>query len=794
MNAQKPREVFPLNIDGNDQVLVTMDAKAMRELFTKQIYSNPEAGFRELYANAVRACKIAKEEYGSNPCIEIIIDPANLEFKMIEHDSTGITDKTFREVLTVLGRSSNYNGKLPGQFGIGLAAYYAISDNMFLKSYSMDGGKISYLIREMDVCDNLIKTNPVSLETYGTELKFKMQHIDKFGDDGESDYDWNALYRVTSYLEMIARFSGVNTKLTIVNEDENWEGKRGTTSIGLKDPKQLMSHSGNLRDDQLFKISNDDYDLTAYKGSTWTFRSVTLAGMPIDCNLQTLSLFDNYHINIKNERTYRPIASRDAFTDESKTALDDKIKQDMLKWLMQFSYIKTLDEWQDIPEQIMEYILNLIQTMDILKDMGGYVRTVDEEKLVNLFKITKLARDPCRMYIDGKEKSMRLHNIMKILKNNKIEKICCLERYSEMKIKELGEYAVIIPSTENFEELCRHVKNGKEIPATKKFVKMYSSKDPGVPIILEEKDILDTDIRVNSEASSQAGRFKYAEWKGKEYRFFNGNGKGTYIIDFCNSAMEQMHDGVSGAEIAESMKKIEETYMLVDVNEKVIDNLKQGDLKSRHVRISDDDLTTLQAACLIIQYTIKIPKRTFKHEIYKILSNNYGKHVDMAFNHAHLAIKSLDNIKGKKLREYIAEYYSNSCPYFDEAGALEIIKDIEDCIETVKDIKGAFAKILSIVVNSEKDLTMAWEHVFDRMHLDIEKVDAIVKEIGGINGMLKINEQNLKNVISYNVISQSPIIGDEKMDRMINIGLITKILKVTPVVKDGKLITNVEIE
>ena len=96
------------------------------------IYNDPKAGFRELYANAVRACIEAKHKYGANPRIEIIIDLAKMEFSIMEYDSLGIDKDIFENVLSVMGRSGNFDGTLPGQFGIGLAAYLSISDIIFI--------------------------------------------------------------------------------------------------------------------------------------------------------------------------------------------------------------------------------------------------------------------------------------------------------------------------------------------------------------------------------------------------------------------------------------------------------------------------------------------------------------------------------------------------------------------------------------------------------------------------------------------------------------------------------------
>lgn len=105
--------------DDKGLIKVQLDQEAVLPRIANGIYANFESGFRETYANAITACINAKEQFNASPRIEISVDKTTRLLEIKEVDSTGISYDTFKNIYAVVGRSGNFDGTKPGQFGFG---------------------------------------------------------------------------------------------------------------------------------------------------------------------------------------------------------------------------------------------------------------------------------------------------------------------------------------------------------------------------------------------------------------------------------------------------------------------------------------------------------------------------------------------------------------------------------------------------------------------------------------------------------------------------------------------------
>ena len=107
----------------NGMIQVKLEEEVVKQRVSHELYEKPSSGFRELFANELRACHTAKNKYGANPRIEVTINPFEKKLSIQGYDSMGMSTELFLNVGRYLGRSDNFSGKEPGQFGFGLAAY-----------------------------------------------------------------------------------------------------------------------------------------------------------------------------------------------------------------------------------------------------------------------------------------------------------------------------------------------------------------------------------------------------------------------------------------------------------------------------------------------------------------------------------------------------------------------------------------------------------------------------------------------------------------------------------------------
>ncbi len=210
----------PLNLDqqqteyakdlmalGGDNGIIEMklEQSVVMERLSKDIYKDFRAGFRELFANAVSACTLAAQLFDAQPRIEITLNPKTRELTIGEYDSLGMSAEVFKEVYTVVGRSGNFDGTRPGQFGFGRLAWITLSDRMILetKYRTTDGKTGEYAVQGQNATSFAVLPKP-SLRTFGTTVKLII-------------YDKIDLFQLVNYIDRVCEFSKVDTFLTLLS-------------------------------------------------------------------------------------------------------------------------------------------------------------------------------------------------------------------------------------------------------------------------------------------------------------------------------------------------------------------------------------------------------------------------------------------------------------------------------------------------------------------------------------------------------------------------------------------------
>ena len=362
--------------DENGNINIIINSEVIGQTLAKKIYSSWASGLRELYNNEARACRTAKK-MGANPSIVITIDPNNTSRQVIIQgvDSLGITKAMFNKVLRVIGTSGNTDGEEIGQYGMGFISYALMTDALLLETWSRETDEHYAML-----CDSGLKFKPIPIET-SNDVNTMSDFGTKLTMTCNDDVNWSTM--VTN-IHQLARFSQIKTSIIILDNiegDNSYYGRRngGSESYdkGVYECNSYKNGMEYLKDRSSYNwikvtskestnkillydeitIDTEDYRLDAIfvivKMPSGTIkimdnvdeRSLFLVGTAIEGNINV----DGMHlatINIKNERKFCPVASRDSLETKSMEALQYTIMEDLTYYMEKYN-INTIDDYNN---------------------------------------------------------------------------------------------------------------------------------------------------------------------------------------------------------------------------------------------------------------------------------------------------------------------------------------------------------------------------------------------------------------------------------------------------------------
>jgi len=308
------------------------------------LYASPASGFRELYANELRACRTARDKYGANPRIEITVSNADRTLVIYGIDSLGITEDRFINTLSVLGETDNQDGAEVGQWGWGMAAAATLSDSVTYETYARETGeKYGFLGIAGEHFSKLPQPN---LDMPGTrvtvflndevnvvELLHRIRHICAIAD-------------IPTFLLQVS--PSPDTELL---QNQSAPEQINEPDITLQVPMDGTRVEVNEPDFTLVGVFipetsglDDYYHRSQMRNSDRPHVDIRLLSMPIEANLRFP--FDACILQIKDERKYRPTADRERLTDEAVEKLSAKIKEHLMTALPQALDINSFDDFR----------------------------------------------------------------------------------------------------------------------------------------------------------------------------------------------------------------------------------------------------------------------------------------------------------------------------------------------------------------------------------------------------------------------------------------------------------------
>lgn len=367
----------------NGLITSVLDVEVVDEILSTSIYNKPEVAIREVLNNALRQCRTA-EKLGASPRINIIFDVKNNRLIFEEIDSMGMPVQIFKDVYIHTGRSGNLDGSESGQFGIGKKSYRAIADTMIFETYARETKEKYAFMAKGKYFEEITTPN---LNEFGSRVSFAIKEGVNLADLAKYVTNISRFTQVKIYLEFTDDLKENPNHTTIAFD-------KGITQISPVDKKEFLAKK--LENDNLvwLEIDKEDYSvLFAFSGNYRRDRVMhnNLVGIPISLgeteeteherakqNELPDAGFAGYILNIKDERKYPPVASRDYIKQDSFEKLSAVIQSDLEEY---FSQIK-VETIQDYKQSEFKFFVDSLP-------YGGFNEVMPQSTL-NFNKLLKL--------------------------------------------------------------------------------------------------------------------------------------------------------------------------------------------------------------------------------------------------------------------------------------------------------------------------------------------------------------------------------------------------------------------
>lgn len=445
-----------LGEDENGFIKIKLEDDVVVQRISRDLYQNMQSGFRELFNNEVRACRLAKKYFPeSNPHIDIHFDSQERLLEIRGIDSLGMSKWVFKNVFTVLGRSNNFDPGEVGQFGFGRAAYTTLSEQMILETKwrTPDGKTGQYAVMGKGGTGYNILPDP-KMEYFGTNIRLIIRRKDDVSEDDDLDpAERDRLLNFVRYIMQCGRFCNVPTRLILkdtvnVSWNTNERVDAGIHSLNTTYESRLAEMGkkslGNDVIEFLPVMKVDSMELAAgnvVNKDAWRstqFSEFYLIGSPIEAKRNAYESaiplpFDVAILNILDERKYQPTADRERLKDDAIPKIITALTP-MIQKLYPFLMSSTLREYVNLA-QMEKHIFNLPESETYMSDGAKRLKRALHQSIRQLNHYnTTLAR-----LVDS-DRWNKGHNLEDIVYETATE----FKPHRNKKIKAIMEDAVII--------------------------------------------------------------------------------------------------------------------------------------------------------------------------------------------------------------------------------------------------------------------------------------------------------------------------------------------------------------
>lgn len=335
------------------QIPMEISNEAYIALVSKNLYGDTTAFIREYVANEARQVKESIKLGNKDARIVITIDGYTRKIVIEGINSMGISNEEFDKIYRCYGLTGNNDGTASGQFGIGKASYVLVADTILIESWSKKTDDKFYLLGKGGILFEEMSTDGITLKHHGT----RFTTVAKKGID---------LEHICKYCEKLGKFLGVPIYMNIVADSEslttsfleNYDLVPGMQMISKPDVKNYFLDFVDIPYDDVNNYSHvyldtEDYTLEGIVSSDIDGgfdldypHDIRLVGIPIDSFHFDLSLNGIFTLNVKDERKFKPVSSRDVFTKDTQNILRERIQKDLQNYYKdKIKDINNLDEY-----------------------------------------------------------------------------------------------------------------------------------------------------------------------------------------------------------------------------------------------------------------------------------------------------------------------------------------------------------------------------------------------------------------------------------------------------------------
>lgn len=351
--VSKTKGVFDKIKNEKDQINMKISNEAYIELVSKNLYGDTTAFIREFVANEARQVKESMKLGNKDAHILITIDGYTRKIIIEGINSMGISTEEFDRIYRYYGRTGNNDGTSSGQFGIGKASYLLVADTILIESWSQKTDEKFHLLGKSGVLFEEMPISGMKLKKYGTRFTVvAKENID--------------LKEICKYCNNLGKLLGVPLYMNLVADSKDFSTSYfeyndltpGMNMISKTDVKKHLLEVSEMSDDNInnssyIYIDTDDYTLEGIASGYCKYNhnlnyphDVRLVGIPINAFDLSVSLHGVFTLNVKDERKFRPVSSRDSFTVESQNKLRELVQKDILNYYIdKIKDIKDLDTY-----------------------------------------------------------------------------------------------------------------------------------------------------------------------------------------------------------------------------------------------------------------------------------------------------------------------------------------------------------------------------------------------------------------------------------------------------------------
>ena len=382
-------------VGDNGLIPVKLEQDVIIQRISHELYSDPQSGIRELLANEIRACHNAMKRHGAKPLIRVSMDTMTRELVIEGVDSEGIEEDRFLQVLSILGRSDNFDRTQPGKFGMGFASYTCLSDIIFVDTHARNGD--CYSVMGKGGLGFQILDKP-DMDHYGTRIRMTVRKDIKIKD-------------LSTGIQQSLRLHGIDAVLTIDGNTHDIQKATISNLVSAEGGAKPGHHVVHLENDNIEVAINFSFHNHQPNDEKIEKTFANLVGMPIKHRLSNMYYRSIASIayNIKNEEKFPPMPNRERFSNKVEKQIEAEIDKLVTEQLPKVKAQNICEFLANPHSPVITRYRNRIQGLD--PDTARIAELISKGYYVDKYEHIQFIKNPSKVLIDKSGRGEKINAI-----------------------------------------------------------------------------------------------------------------------------------------------------------------------------------------------------------------------------------------------------------------------------------------------------------------------------------------------------------------------------------------------